>query len=1403
MDQYPLLQFYWCDNESLVPGTRWIKVNGVLQTSSFDYTTQDPSGNCAVRARSQTTSVALNVGSNLIEMYICDDDDLGPYCWYGTQYVTRLAGPRPVVSLAPYNATNQDLARCAFDCFAATYAQSTVPYYSMDTPRGVTLVYHGDHVNPKPFVQVNVTHGGDGSNLPTAYRLKVMKGATNITFLNGETTLRFTTSTATERLAGQFDAAANGMSADSVYSITVVVGAEYAAGVEEVTAATTLIVVNENDSPIAKGWTLAGVQRLVTTAGGALITDGTGSAVYFTGGGTTYYAPAGEFTRLTASGTGTGRTYTRAYPDSTRVTFNYLGRMTRTQDPFGNTDSLSYDGSNRPFRVWDPVGKSITLTYGANGLAGIGNWDGRTTNVTVDGNRLLTTITDPDYISTQFGYDASQRLLTVTNRGGATTTLGYHNTAGKLTSVTAPAVTLFTGQQVQPATTFAPWQIVGVPYNATTPTPFTAARADTVRAAVTDAGGHTVRFTVSSFGQPLRTTGQPGDTVTVTYNANGQSTAVADRLGVTSYYQYDATGFVTMAAVGSLATYFRNGGWGKADSTWGVGVAQRAFLGTNGRVDSVRVASQYTTRYSYDSRGRVLSVYSPTNQLEVRHFYNGVLSNLWSDTIPGGRVVYHETDSYGRHHFEQLPGLPLRITTFDIMNRVTQYEDGVNPTATVFHHDALRDTSVTDPKGQTWRTHFNALGWVTSRVDAAGQRDSLAYDAEGLLRRVINRRGQVIELTYDALHRQLARTGANTTPDTTTYSSDGRVITTANAVTQDVTYLNSYLQPDSVKTVYRTAANATFWRRYSYGLSTGLLQSVTASGPGGSLVSRGYTYRTDRGTLESIALGDYEVTSLVPNGELLPATTIFPGQDTLKRGYVTANDLERLTLDGYRYPAPLDDMYHRDPLGRLDQARRQDNTMRAFAYDSLGHLRRVQFGTADYQACVENADLGWQCTETIDSTTRYTYDAVGNRDSTITASATLTGTYGTGDRIQTFAGCTYTSDADGNVTSRACPGQQTIFFGWGAEGRLVSDSIAGAARVSYSYDAAGRVVRRAINGVPVSYFLWDGPNLLAELDGNAQSVETQYSYYPGLDQLHALIVTDTMHYAQQDAEGNVRYLGTNIWNGFRTYTYDEWGRLLGAWDPDADTVNLARWKGALYLAPEVGLYYMRARWYEPRTGRFLSEDPAGLEGGLNPYTFGGGDPVNAADPDGRCWLTWGFGEGDSYYEKSFWTDDSRYCPGETRRATAFDLHQQELFEATAERTCGWNPSVLCEDSPAPLPPPTPRSRRAFAAVYGAHACAVSTGGVCAGWGRIVGRDGRQRYNQGGIHAGWNVSAQLVVGFVTSPEVITGRSREVCVGVFIFSGCYSRSGDEWGLSFGIGPSLTPATVHSGYSWGRLF
>jgi len=97
--------------------------------------------------------------------------------------------------------------------------------------------------------------------------------------------------------------------------------------------------------------------------------------------------------------------------------------------------------------------------------------------------------------------------------------------------------------------------------------------------------------------------------------------------------------------------------------------------------------------------------------------------------------------------------------------------------------------------------------------------------------------------------------------------------------------------------------------------------------------------------------------------------------------------------------------------------------------------------------------------------------------------------------------------------------------------------------------------------------------------------------------LHALITGSTPYYGHTDGLGNVIALTDGGQRLRRTYAYDAWGQLVGGADSGGFAGrDRARWKGALWLGPEVELYYMRQRWYGPKEGRFWSEDPLGLCG---------------------------------------------------------------------------------------------------------------------------------------------------------------------------------------------------------------
>jgi RHS repeat-associated protein len=126
------------------------------------------------------------------------------------------------------------------------------------------------------------------------------------------------------------------------------------------------------------------------------------------------------------------------------------------------------------------------------------------------------------------------------------------------------------------------------------------------------------------------------------------------------------------------------------------------------------------------------------------------------------------------------------------------------------------------------------------------------------------------------------------------------------------------------------------------------------------------------------------------------------------------------------------------------------------------------------------------------------------------------------------------------------------------------------------------------------------------------AVVAQYTYFPGTDAPHTLQRDGQTYYYVSDARANVVGLLDGAGNLVNEYHYSPWGNLQ--WSREAVPQPL-RFSGREY-DEDTGLYYFRARWYDPHTGRFVSEDPAGLGGGINPYAYAANDPVNSHDPTG-------------------------------------------------------------------------------------------------------------------------------------------------------------------------------------------
>ena len=1143
-------------------------------------------------------------------------------------YNIQVGYPIPALAGIPFN--DQNMSRCAASCFQYTYAQSTVPYFSLGAPRAVALVYRGDHNLTQPFIHVDVQQPSGGT-LPTKWWLQATLNGAQVTFANGETVLKFSANTAnTMRLGGQLNRVVGRTT--GVYPLTITVTAEFTGGVTTQTAiATQFTIVEDMFSPIGQGWTLGGVQHAYTQSDSSiLLTDGSGSAAYYTKSGGGFFTPGGQLSYLYREVSGSTLTgYTRRYPDSTRVWFDVTGKMTKAVDPFGNTTQLKYDGNGRVDSIIDPMNRSIVLAYDANGfLHTITDPGGRVTTVTVQANALLTQITDPDTKSTSFGWTNSQ-LTSVTDRRGKTATI-YYNASAQPDSVSAPAVPIFGSGSLRPTTRFVPWQLAGVPYSATGTTPFNPPQSSAVEGRVTEPGGAATHFTVDRWGAPAISVNAINDTTFLTYDASG---AVVKRVlpsygGVSDSIALDTFHLATYKKVaGGVTVNMRRAAYGRVDSLWDTTASdgfpvQRPAIGPNGRVDSMVVAKKMRQAWWYDSRGRVDSTIDGKRQFVARYHYDATTGNVDTVFSPGGVKTAYTYDTFGRATTVRAPGMAATTTYFSTINRVDSVKtsDGVTGHTVKYGYDELFLRSVTDAKGQIDSTFYNDVGWVTQREDAAGQSTLLAYSLDGELKQLANRRGETISYTYDAVHRPTQKSGTNTDLVTLTYAATNlRKVTAASPVSIDTTFFNVLGPPDSVKTVM---AGQVFTHRYRYRKNGQLITDTILGGGIATWQGRVYGYDSITAVLDTIKLGS-QLT-------LLRADTNFDS----RAGTLPGADVDTATLGNLRVPLDLkttnagysattDRLLSLDGGYRLQQQFKNvaPAAGRFFTYDSLGQLTSASdkhWNAALPGNCLSMV-FGYNCQAsgsgwTTDNTISYSYDLAGNRTS-------QGGTYGSANRITAFNGCTYGTDADGNVTGRTCPGTPslTATFTWSSEGLLKTVTNQGVT-TTLNYNASGRLVRVDVGGVANTHFLWDGENPLAELDGNATSKRVEYSYYPGLDYLHAIAQGTAAYFAHSDGFGNTIALTDAAKTLQRTYTYDDWGALTGGTDTHGfGGIDRQRFKGTLWLSVAGGdMYYMRNRWYEPQTGRFLSEDPVGLAGGLNRYEYAGNDPIEGTDPSGLC-----------------------------------------------------------------------------------------------------------------------------------------------------------------------------------------
>lgn len=358
--------------------------------------------------------------------------------------------------------------------------------------------------------------------------------------------------------------------------------------------------------------------------------------------------------------------------------------------------------------------------------------------------------------------------------------------------------------------------------------------------------------------------------------------------------------------------------------------------------------------------------------------------------------------------------------------------------------------------------------------------------------------------------------------------------------------------------------------------------------------------------------------------------------DTINR-LATVKDNQLLVLNGgvtsYAY----------DTVGNLQSSSYPNGVTSSYAYNSLNRLTTMTVGTpvlslAKYSYTLGAAGNRTAVTELGGRTVNYTYDdlyrltsesigndphgvngsisygydTVGNRSSrssTVTPVPPQSSNYDANDRLTNDA-----YDNNGNTISA-----NNTTYTYDFDNRLTS--INGGV-VSFVYDGDGNRVAKTVNGVTTRYLVdTNNPTGYAQVvdEITGSQVTRTYTFGHSLISERQLVNNSwVVSFYGYDGQGSVRLLTDLSGSVTDTYTYDAFGNLVAA---TGNTPNEHLYAGE-GLDPNLGFYYLRARYLNPSNGRFLTMDSYEGSGydpvSLHKYLYVGGDPVNNGDPTGNA-----------------------------------------------------------------------------------------------------------------------------------------------------------------------------------------
>ena len=953
-----------------------------------------------------------------------------------------------------------------------------------------------------------------------------------------------------------------------------------------------------------------------------------------TGGALAYAPSSNDSSRLFKNPDGT---WTRQYRSGNYDYFDKNGYQTQSTDRLGRTINFTYDGNYNLQQIKYPTGQATTYDFSSGMLGSIKDPTGRTTTFNYNGN-LLSGVTFPDGTSRSFFYDTLGQMTSEIDPRGNKVQYTYNawnrvyqiinpdSSVQTVNDITSQLLTnnSVTGQSSMQNPGTNPDQVNTQITNGNGGTTKMLPDFSGFTSTIVDAMTNTTTIIRDLRGHPTKITKPDTSVTTMTYDpVTGDNWTIVDQTTkIIKSQSFDIYGNVRTQTVGdtgnlypsltTVNTYDANTGLLLQTQFPAGNVVSYKYNSQTGLVLQKIVSNNGTsilTSYSYDGAGNVASITD-----------NGGNFTTFTYDLAGNQLTSTST-STGSNSL-------TTVYTYDAFNRLRTVTSPKTEITVYDYYPTGELRQITDPKGNVTSFNYDQVGRLKNKTDMLGMTYTFGYDGNGNRTSETDPNGNSKSYTYDPLNRMST---ASFPDDSMTYHYDlrGNVDIVTNSVSQITTYTDTQKRVKSAQTVGLGALSSYpavgFTYQYDDGgnrLSNGVGLSYTYDSDNRlssvSGFSGNFQYGYDNvGRLAQISRpGGISTYSYTPSGGL--ASILHNENDPLSTGFV---DGENLSYDSRNFPT-----VRRSPAGQEYD----------YSYDANGQL-----------VGVTNSNLSA-------GNESFTYDSIGNR--LTDAQSHAYGYDSKGQRLLDDGVYTYLYDNNGNVTSKINHDstKDAFNFAYNSKNQLIQTQVINGTfgglkrQVNYTYDAIGRRMQKSVSvyqilgGATTTYtkqYVYDSQNIIFEYDGSG-SLLASFTHNPlALDDVLAVNITSAGVIAKMgQTAGDFYYLKdhlgsiTSIADGngktLQKYDYRSFGKVISITDvtgldiSKAQPVNTALTFTGREYDEDTGLFYLRARYLDPGTGRFLQQDPhpgnvMSPIGMINKYIYGANNPLIFTDPTGQ------------------------------------------------------------------------------------------------------------------------------------------------------------------------------------------